>query len=601
MSDGTIDPELTQKTGAESTGNEIPFDSAPPPPLVVRADDLAPQNINWPAIAIGSLALISGVLGIVQPLLMRLSEHPRLYSMLVPFELYHWTKSVSTGFSFLLIYLSLNLFRGKRIAWMLSTVLVIGLIAVELARFGSEHFHFIGSQLQLAGLPQYSVVPYVVLLGALIIWRRRFTVMSEFQSIKKAFVAGCFFILVVIAYGALGFWLLDTRDLGVNFEFGQAFICTLRELTLIGNVNLVPHTEFGKWFLSSLDTMGALAGVFVVYNLFRPLHYSQVILPQERAVARTLLEKYGRTSLDRYTIFSDKSFFFSSDRKAYISYSVAKSVAIGLSDPIGDPDSIQLVITEFAGACHKNDWQIAFLQTTPDLLPQYKAANLQILKIGEDAIVDLDQFVTKTASKKTFKAPAKKFERDGFKLEKLEPPHSSEVLNELEQVSDQWLSLPGRRERGFSLGWFDAEDLQNDIVFALKDPSGKIIAFVNQVRSYKPGEVTIDLMRHRVDVPASSMDFLFVKLLQALKKDGFQKFSLGLAALSGVGDSPEDSLEEKAAHLVYERLNKFFSFKGLRAYKSKFDPEWVDRFLVYERGPAGLLKTAYALNVIAER
>ena len=216
------------------------------------------------------------------------------------------------------------------------------------------------------------------------------------------------------------------------------------------------------------------------------------------------------------------------------------------------------------------------------------------VKVGEDGLVDINQFMTKTITKKSFKSAIKKFEKDGFKLVRYAPPHNSALLDEVESVSKAWLSLPGRRERGFSLGQFDRNELQHNALFVLRDKDDKAIAFVNQIRSYRPGEVTIDMMRHIESAPNGSMDFLFAKLITALAAD-FQYFSLGLAALSGVGESADDSLEEKALHQVYEHLNRFFSYKGLRAYKNKFEPSWEERYLVYEGSVANLARTGLAI------
>ena len=214
--------------------------------------------------------------------------------------------------------------------------------------------------------------------------------------------------------------------------------------------------------------------------------------------------------------------------------------------------------------------------------------------------MDIETFVTKTITKKTFKSVIKKFDKEGYTLTRHAPPHSQSLLAVLKDISDQWLSLPGRRERGFTLGQYDVQALQANNVYLMRDPAGKPIAFVNEIRSYGPGETTIDMMRHVEGAPNGTMDFLFGKLLLDLKERGFTKFSLGLAALSGVGDDPEDSLHEKAMHQVYEHMNRFFSYKGLRAYKAKFEPSWEDRFLIYEGGTPGLVKTGLAIARVTE-
>jgi phosphatidylglycerol lysyltransferase len=46
--------------------------------------------------------------------------------------------------------------------------------------------------------------------------------------------------------------------------------------------------------------------------------------------------------------------------------------------------------------------------------------------------------------------------------------------------------------------------------------------------------------------------------------------------------------------LMYERLNRFYSFKGLRAFKAKFHPRWEPRYLIYA-SKASLPKAALAV------
>src|SRR5262249_49018390 len=148
------------------------------------------------------------------------------------------------------------------------------------------------------------------------------------------------------------------------------------------------------------------------------------------------------------------------------------SVAISLGDPVGPESEMAGLTQKFQEFCHNNGWTIAFLQVTPDYISMYKSMGLSVLKVGEDAVIDLDLFTSETIKKKTFKSSLKKFDKDGFKIDILKPPHSPQSLAALKVVSDQWLSLPGRRERGFSLGQFDIFTLQEDTVYTLTDPTG---------------------------------------------------------------------------------------------------------------------------------
>jgi phosphatidylglycerol lysyltransferase len=75
---------------------------------------------------------------------------------------------------------------------------------------------------------------------------------------------------------------------------------------------------------------------------------------------------------------------------------------------------------------------------------------------------------------------------------------------------------------------------------------------------------------------------------------------LGLAPLAGIGDRPGAPLEERALNQLSERLTRFFSYKGLRFYKAKFDPDWEERFLAYRGGPAGLARVGLALTRVTE-
>jgi hypothetical protein len=101
-------------------------------------------------------------------------------------------------------------------------------------------------------------------------------------------------------------------------------------------------------------------------------------------------------------------------------------------------------------------------------------------------------------------------------------------------------------------------------------------------------------MRKRRDAEQGTMEFLFVRLLEWCREEGFDYFNLGLSPLSGVGDEKEDPAVEKALNFIYEHLNQFYSFKGLHTFKSKFKPEWQPRYLIHP-GAGSLPQIALAI------
>jgi len=134
------------------------------------------------------------------------------------------------------------------------------------------------------------------------------------------------------------------------------------------------------------------------------------------------------------------------------------------------------------------------------------------------------------------------------------------------------------------------------ILFILRDSTGRLIAFVNQIPSYRPGEATFDMMRHKPGTHWGIMDYLFTRLMLILKDEGYRTFNLGLAPFAGAGRVPSATMTERAVNQLFEHLDWFVHSKGLRQYKVKFEPAWENRFVAYQGGPFGLARMAIAIT-----
>ena len=77
--------------------------------------------------------------------------------------------------------------------------------------------------------------------------------------------------------------------------------------------------------------------------------------------ASRLVHTYGTDTLAYFALRDDKSFFFSSDGEAMIAYTYIGRYALASGDPIGRPESIELVVDEFLAMCRQRAWGVAFL------------------------------------------------------------------------------------------------------------------------------------------------------------------------------------------------------------------------------------------------
>ena len=535
-------------------------------------------------VGVALVTLGSGLLNLYSVMGPSLPERSRLLRRFFPLEFVRLSRFFTLLIGFALVISSLNIYKRKKRAWQI--VLGLGCLSVL--------FHL------TKGLDYGEALLSAVLVGTLLAGRRHFTVKSrsipDLGSVASHIAIA---LLVVLVYGVLGFWLLDPREFGVRFTLAGSIHRTLRFLLLAADPEIVPHTRYARWFLDSLYVVTIASCVYAGVALFRPAVYLLATLPQERTLAAEIVSRYGRCALDYFKFWQDKSFFFTSSQKCFLAYRVGADFAVVLADPVGPEDEIETTILEFKEFCEENDWGLAFYQTLPDFLSVYKRVGFKKLKIGDDAIVDLTRFTLQGKAMKKFRHVTNQLESSGITMIRYEPPVPDNILAQAREVSDEWLQIPGRRERTFSLGLFEASYIRSTPLFCAVDPKGSMLAFVNELPSYYPGEATADLMRHRLNSPNGIMDYLFVKIFLHNKEKGFKRFNLGMAPMAGFQEKEEASAEEKAVHYFFQQLNFLFSFSGLRRYKAKFATSWEPRYAMY-RNVLDLPRLALALRKISE-
>lgn len=497
---------------------------------------------------------------------------------------YHADRTVTLVAGFLLLLLSLRLARRQHAAWLVSLALSCLLTVLFLTRDADQ----VGAIISGANV--------VILL----IYRSKFRVRSDVPTLRR----GIYLILVSFSvtylFGVASLWLADKR----HFGRGLSIRTSLRTATDIylgfSDGGLDARTARGEWIIDSMHLLAVLSILVAAFAILHPFVWRHRVQRAETERARLLIEHYGDSSLDRFKYWPDKFQFFATDDVGVVSFGLSGRIALVLGDPSAkDEQAFEQTLDEFLELCSLNGWDPAFHQVSAQHLDDYRARGFTAMMVGQDAIVSLPDFTLSGKSMGSFRSARNRAQREGRFVEHVEPPLSQELIDELRSVSDEWLMLEGRRERTFTLGQFDEGYLRESPVLILRSAEGRADAFINLIPDGAPGEITFDLMRHRVDAPNGSMDLLMLALIDLGKAEGSTTLDLGMVPFVQPESDESTATADRAIAQLAGPMSRFFASESLFAYKNKFHPSWEPRYLVVT-SVAQLPRVALAITRLAE-
>ena len=336
---------------------------------------------------------------------------------------------------------------------------------------------------------------------------------------------------------------------------------------------------------------------FAVARLLRPAEPVEAAVPAEVTAE---LAQVVRSSPDVHAwlaLLGDKSLLRSPSGRSFIMYGVEGRAWIAMGDPVGDPGEFAELVWRFRDRVRLFGGWPAFYQVHPEYLPLYIDAGLSLVKLGEEAIVPLDSFSLDGGARANLRKAVRKAERDGADFEVLAPAQVTDVLPRLREISDLWLLQKSAREKRFSLGAFSEEYIARSPVAVVR-AGGEIVAFANMWPGAPGSEISVDLIRYDSErAPEDSMLYLLTQTMLWGRQNGYQRFSLGMAPFSGLDTGPLASPWSRIGSAVFRHGEHFYNFRGLRAFKDKWDPSWEPRYLASPGGTAlpGVLAGASSL------
>nr|WP_291636777.1 bifunctional lysylphosphatidylglycerol flippase/synthetase MprF [Clostridium sp.]MBK5236813.1 bifunctional lysylphosphatidylglycerol flippase/synthetase MprF [Clostridium sp.] len=406
-----------------------------------------------------------------------------------------------------------------------------------------------------------------LLIVALLLWLSKSRFYRESAPIKKRTLA----LYLLITATSIFLYAMLGNSIHANF--------------LKSNEPFYILTVNPRAFVKNAIFAFILCWIFLAFLLSTSFNTKFNTKPEDKDIEKLkqFLKKYKGNFLTHLIFLKDKNLYWAQNDQVLLAYADISNKLVVLGDPIGDPLLFKNAIEDFQTFADKFGHTPVFYQVSEKYFPHYHENGYYFFKLGEEAVINLDTFtLSGSGHNKSLRSAKSRLEKDGFKFEILNPPFSNDMVSEVKLISDIWLGK--RKEKGFSLGFFNEDYIQTSPVAVFKNNNDKIVAFATIMPVYDEISLSVDLMRFDHNVcPNGTMDALFVNLILWSKEHNFKYFNLGMAPLSNVGLAPFAHEQEKFAKFVYKFGNYWYKFSGLRNYKEKFHPDWEPRYLAYPK------------------
>jgi phosphatidylglycerol lysyltransferase len=326
-------------------------------------------------------------------------------------------------------------------------------------------------------------------------------------------------------------------------------------------------------------------------------HMDYVEQPDSVFAARHLLEsfafQFGR-SYDSYlaTEPGRQRFWAKNGRGVVVFVRLGKYLNV-VGGLLADAEDKQSLLAEFVDYAQQRNLLISFYNIATAELPLFRQYGFQVTKWGEDAWIDLQQLTWKGKPYEWVRRQSNYCLRHGICFsecipEQLTAEAWNDIAQQLEEISASRLATrPQTVEMNFLDGRFDAEGLGRRRLF-IASSAERIEGFLICNPCLNGTEWALDVYRQRSDGVRGTIAFLIHQTLQQLKEEGIERASLCLIPSLRCRRLPRDSRLIRWGLILGRQFTFIFDTAGLYHFKSRFRPEFEDRYVcVYPKATLG--------------
>jgi len=518
---------------------------------------------RWAAAAI----FLTGAVDLLVAAIPPIRDHLRSVLQILPTGVTHAPGALVALAGAALLVLARGLRRGQQWAWAISSTLLGATLVLQVVRGGNVRGSLVAG----------------VLLALLLFRRRDFRSPSDFSSVRS--VAPW----LLAGVGAVTVISVLTTELTLRVEHDRSrmtlwLIAKAIVERLVGLQSVALPDPLNGYLAPSLLAIGFAIAVLALMLATRPLvDRKRAEGHSDWATARDIVRRHGGGTLDYFALRNDKHWFF--HRDSLVAYGVFGGVCLVSPDPIGpiaEREQVWDAFWRFADSC---GWVVAVMAGSEEWLPLYRARGMHGIYIGDEAVVDVQQFSLVGGHMKGLRQARNRIANHGYTASFHDPslldPQTIERLT--------GLLSQGRRgdfERGFSMMLgriFDPRD-EDLLLCVVTGPDGEPAAVCQLTPAPRIGGYSLDVMRRdRGEHPNGLIDFALVSTIEHLRGLGYRGLSLYFAGLRSVLEGEHgNGLIHRAEQWAVKEMSRFLPIATLVRFNAKYGPEWLPRYVVYD-------------------
>ncbi|MER6095388.1 phosphatidylglycerol lysyltransferase domain-containing protein [Streptomyces sp. NPDC001728] len=487
------------------------------------------------------------------------------------------------------LFLAITMRRRKRAAWILNLVLS-GLFLLLFALV------MVFPEIRQHAQNWISLGLTAVFVLALLLGRKEFYAKGDRSNPWLAAIVAVGGLLVTSLLAAVLVTVTNTATAPSTFlerwRYG-----VMRLITLAADNSRIAGISTPGWVDVTINVLSTLLLIAVLFAAFRSRRAVDPLTEEDEKKLRLLLDKNGdRDSLGYFALRREKSVVWSPSEKAAVTYRVVGGVSLASGDPIGDPEAWPGAIEPWLAEAREHGWIPAVMGASEEAGTIYARHGLDALELGDEAIVETDEFTLDGRAMRTVRQAFNRVKRAGYEVRiRRHEDIPADEMAELLRKADDWRD--GATERGFSMALGRLGDPHDGrcVMLECTDEQGALRAVLSFV-PWGPKGLSLDLMRRDRDSENGLMEFMVIELLQRAKEIGITQVSLNFAMFRSVFERGS-KLGAGPVLRMWRSLLSFFSrwwqIESLYRANAKYRPIWEPRFMLFEKS-ADLLRIGLA-------